>query len=294
MRCRDFHEIADSYLSDELLVETNHEVFRHLESCENCRSELAVRRELRSQLRSAVTNSPESKINPVFAARLRADLRRDFFRQSNRKRFWRGAFAVKTLATTTAVLFVAVLIGFASLATRQIPVQKSELLIDLPKQEPEKAEVLRTMWREISFQALGDHKHCALENMNYWEKISSEHSVQKADFRENILSRAEREFSEKIELLHVHDCEYGGRIFKHAVMKIGRRVVSVLLTESEIAGGTDKYNQSQPDSTIVCQKQTGFQVASFAGNNQAVFVISDMSETENLSLARSLSNAMQS
>lgn len=294
MRCRDFHEIADSYLSGELLVETNHEVFRHLESCENCRTELAVRRELRSQLRSAVMNFPESKINPVFAARLRADLRRDFSPQSNRKRFWRGAFAVKTLATTTAVLFVVVLIGFASLATQKTPEHVPGLASNLPQPEPAKTDVLRTIWREISLQAIGDHKHCALENMAYWEKISSEHSIQKANFRENILSRAEREFSEKIELLHVHDCEYEGRIFRHAVMKIGRRVVSVLLTESEIAGGADKSNQNQPDSTIVCQKQTGFQVASFAGNNRAVFVISDMSETENLSLARSLSNIMQS
>ena len=35
MRCEDFREIADSFLSDELLVETNHEVVRHLEDCED-------------------------------------------------------------------------------------------------------------------------------------------------------------------------------------------------------------------------------------------------------------------
>lgn len=294
MICKDFREIADSYLSDELLVETNHEVFRHLENCEDCRAELALRRDLRSKLRFAVINSPESEVNAVFAAQLRSGLRKDFLHESGWTRFWRGAFAVKTLATTTAVLLVALLIGFVSLSTQKISERKTlDLISSLPKAETENSELLRAMWREISLQAIGDHKHCALENMNYWKKVSAQNSLQKTDFREKILRRAEKEFPEKIELLHVHDCRYENRNFTHAVMKIGGRTVSVLLTETEIANGAGK-NRSEPDSTIICQKQTGFQVASFAGNNEAVFVISDMSEAENLSLARSLSNVMQS
>ena len=31
MQCREFRDIADSYLGNELIVETNHEVISHLE-----------------------------------------------------------------------------------------------------------------------------------------------------------------------------------------------------------------------------------------------------------------------
>ena len=44
MQCCDLREVADSYLSDELLVETNHEVIVHLEACADCHRELSARR----------------------------------------------------------------------------------------------------------------------------------------------------------------------------------------------------------------------------------------------------------
>jgi len=57
-----------------LLVETNHEILRHLEDCPACRRELAARCDLRTQLRCAVKNAPEAQINPAFASRLTNDL----------------------------------------------------------------------------------------------------------------------------------------------------------------------------------------------------------------------------
>jgi len=51
MTCRDVRELADSFLAEELLTETNHEILRHLETCPVCRADLAVRRELRDGLR---------------------------------------------------------------------------------------------------------------------------------------------------------------------------------------------------------------------------------------------------
>ncbi len=67
MRCQEFREMMDSYMSNELLVETNHEVLRHLETCRACRAELAARRELRTRLGSAVKNSPAMQLNSAFA-----------------------------------------------------------------------------------------------------------------------------------------------------------------------------------------------------------------------------------
>ena len=108
MNCRDFKDIADSYLSNELLVETNHEVLQHLEACAHCRSELAGRRELRERLRSAVKNAPQSRMNPGFAARAKSDLREQAFGKPG---MWGFAGSRAVLAGLVSVLLVAVIIG---------------------------------------------------------------------------------------------------------------------------------------------------------------------------------------
>ena len=75
MSCREFRELIDSYLSEELLVETNHEMLRHLEGCAACRAELDDRRRLRARLKSAFSGSPDLQMRPAFAATLAAQLR---------------------------------------------------------------------------------------------------------------------------------------------------------------------------------------------------------------------------
>src|SRR5260370_5669729 len=74
MQCREFRDIADSFLGNELIVETNHEVISHLEHCSECRRELAARRELRGQLREAFIKAPENQMPAEFAQRLSAQL----------------------------------------------------------------------------------------------------------------------------------------------------------------------------------------------------------------------------
>lgn len=66
MKCQDFREIIDSYLCDELLTETNHNILRHLEECADCRSVIETRRLLRSKIKGAVLNSPEFQVREVF------------------------------------------------------------------------------------------------------------------------------------------------------------------------------------------------------------------------------------
>jgi anti-sigma factor RsiW len=48
--CRQIRELMDSYLSEELSVETNHGVLRHVAECRDCAAELKRRRRLRALL----------------------------------------------------------------------------------------------------------------------------------------------------------------------------------------------------------------------------------------------------
>ncbi len=59
MRCRDAVELADARPSDQLRVETSHEVLQHVAECPRCRRELEMRRRLRSALQRAFAASPE-------------------------------------------------------------------------------------------------------------------------------------------------------------------------------------------------------------------------------------------
>jgi len=57
-RCDRIRQQLDSYLSNELLVETASEVVDHLESCESCSRDLESRMRLRDALQRAVANRP--------------------------------------------------------------------------------------------------------------------------------------------------------------------------------------------------------------------------------------------
>ena len=48
--CQHVREVLDSYLSEELSVETNHGVLRHMSQCRDCAAELGRRRRLRAML----------------------------------------------------------------------------------------------------------------------------------------------------------------------------------------------------------------------------------------------------
>jgi vacuolar-type H+-ATPase subunit C/Vma6 len=75
MRCSDLRDIADSWLSDDALITSNHEALGHIECCDDCLREIVDRRNLRIMLRTAIMEAPASQMDEEFASRLRARLR---------------------------------------------------------------------------------------------------------------------------------------------------------------------------------------------------------------------------
>ena len=75
MQCGEVRELADSFLSEQLLVETNHEVLRHLESCPECRAELESRRTLRATIQRAFMNTGTLRMHDDFAGDVISNLR---------------------------------------------------------------------------------------------------------------------------------------------------------------------------------------------------------------------------
>lgn len=58
--CRQVRDRMDSYVSGELTVESNHDVLRHLERCESCRTEMARRERTRALLIEGFGRAPDA------------------------------------------------------------------------------------------------------------------------------------------------------------------------------------------------------------------------------------------
>ena len=272
MQCREFREISESYLSDELLVETNHQVNHHLEHCPDCRADFASRRELRKRIRSAGRNAREFQIDAVFNSKLEMRLKEEALRSSFWEKLW---MSPKVLLPVLAALVLAFGFGIFYLnsgGSNGITASNS----------------LARGLAELAHFAAGDHKDCAIEKLAMWEDMSKSDYPEKAVYTEKILTPLKAKYSDNIEMLSVHDCIYQGKEFTHVVLRNGSNIVSVFFDKSDVLSAP-KGTRVSP---IMSEVEDGLQVASFAQNTQAIFVVSDLPETENLNVARTLSYSL--
>lgn len=137
---------------------------------------------------------------------------------------------------------------------------------------------------ELAHFAAGNHKDCALEKLGMWEVTSKSDYPDKAAYRGKILEPLKAKYSDNIEMLSVHDCVYQGKQFTHVVLRNGSNIVSVFFDKSDVLSPTD----DSLSSPILSEVENGLQVASFTNNTQAIFVVSDLPETENFNIASTL------
>ncbi len=288
MNCRDFSEIVDSYLSNELLVETNHDVIRHLEHCRDCRELLAERRELRASLKRAVMQADESQIDPAFAVRVRADLRAKFERPARSFAGMRFAFA------GLAVVMIAVIgIALYVLSTRKtteqavLPPEPTPSNVIIP---PEGTRVVPAFLVEVSRDAFDDHKNCALAHKLKERPISLEKAARTVDavnlgFDRDVMDALRERFGNDARLIKAHYCVINGRYFTHVVVALANRTTSVLLT---------KQTDAERDSAdpMPCGSDANLSAACFSSGGYAVFVVSDSLESETLQVANTISGAV--
>ena len=300
--------MMDSYISDELLVETNHEVLRHLENCAACRNELAAHRDLRARVRSAVKNSPEMQINPVFITRLRSSLRDKALRPTAWEKFKHAEFFnSKILVLAAACLLVVSLFGAvwlkrSSLSTETILAEnnQSNQANEIPQfVESPMAQAVRAAWHQLTHEAVGDHLNCALDFRLAEEPITLKEAAEKygkynkdldktvmASLSEIFAGKKPGKTTDKIELFEAHSCVFQGKRFAHVISIYRNRRISVLVTEANLPGENNEEIYSE--ATV-----GGILVARFRTANHAVFVVSNLSAAENVTIAQELSPAVR-
>lgn len=262
MNCRDVRDVADSFLCEELLTETNHEILRHLDSCPSCRTEMDARRRLRGALRTAFNRAPELQPAGEFADRLRDQLRGA---SAHRHRSW--MLSSRWLALAAGLVL-------AAGVTAAILFNRSSATADALAQD-----------------AIGDHRNCALKYRLTRAPVPLEQAAQRFDSAYRLLLSAPPDDiptpNGPAHVLERHSCAYGAHRFGHVILQYRGRVVSLLVTANGRTTGDAESMAAIPH--VIGRPVDGLSVVSVNGSRHAIMLVSDLEKSELTQLAEIVS-----
>jgi anti-sigma factor RsiW len=259
MECRNVRELADSFLGEELLTETNHEILRHLETCPGCRADLAARRALRDGVRGAFHRSADLAPSPEFTAQLRVRLesaaQHGTGRRASRLQGWWALAAILVLAVGVGLLY--------------------------------RGRGWMTAASALARAAVGDHRNCALQFRLAEKPISLEAAAEQygAAYRvlENLPPNAVDTAAGRARVLERHACVYEGRRFAHIVFEYRGERVSLLVTAVEET--VPPIAPGEAPHVTAAGRIDNMSVVSFRAARQMVFVTGDMAQADLMKLA---------
>jgi Putative zinc-finger len=267
-RCELMRQYLDSYLSNELLVETASEVVRHLESCESCSRDLESRMRVRDALQRAVVNRPVPDS-------VRADVLRSL-RESQPRSF------VRPSATPWAIGLACIAFVLLSLFTAKwLSLRRGEQLV---------ASILKL--------GVSDHIVCAIKGHNYPEVANPPDQIRgKLGVRYAVLLQVVQERLPGFEVLEGHICSIPGsnRKYIHFITRGQGTILSVILTDRNGASLPKGQLLASPESaglSIYEGHHSGMEIAGFESAQYFAFVVSDLSQNQMLQLARGLAPAL--
>ena len=270
-RCERIRQQLDSYLSNELLVETASEVVRHLESCQACSHDLESLMRVRDALQRAVSNRPvPDSVRTDVVRKLRASQTRSF-----------AGVSVKRWALGLAT---AALVLFGLFAAEWLNLRRGEQLI---------ASILKL--------GVSDHVICAIQGHNYPEVANPPDEIrEKLGARYTPLLQVVQQRLPGFELLEGHICSIPGsdRKYVHFITQGHGTILSVILTERNGAAfPRDKLllsaNSGAGGLGIHQDHLSGMEIAGFESGRYFAFVVSDLSQKELVQLARGLAPALK-
>jgi hypothetical protein len=279
----------------------------HLEACADCRRELAARRQMRATLRASFANADKLQIRERFADRLSTDLRTSATTDRSlisRRSVW--------LAIAAGLLLAAAIGIFA------VWRQRAEALEEIAtnqRQDPNPADVKSTdvqpgvaattanadmVLSKMAELAAGDHRDCAINHRLPDRPIDLDEAGRKLDRAYLSLTETVRlilgEFNDEIQLVSSHACLFKGQWFGHVILRYRGSLASLLVTRLEDSASLAAKEQPaqgyQHGQVIACSSVAGYQISCFRTAHHAVLVVSDLSEAENLALAREMAKSV--
>jgi anti-sigma factor RsiW len=258
MQCRDARELLDSFLAEELLVETNHELLRHLSGCPDCKADLESRSGLRSRLKQAFERRADFQVRPEFVDEVASRLRTAALMPA---RPWQVGWL--TAAAASILLTGAV-----------------------------SAYFLRGRVPEIAAEAAGDHQNCAVKFALAERPISLEEAASRYDpAYARLRNTPPDDVSTAAGTLHVadrHSCVFHNRRFGHVVFRLDTHLVSVLMTSDDSPRAAPSAPVQQL-SWLPAVK--GLSMASYRTPGHVVYIVSDLDDPAFRKVAQSLAES---
>lgn len=253
MECREVRQLAESFVTEQLLVETTQAVVAHLERCAVCRAEVDGLRRLRAVTREAFLRSAELQARPALAGEVRDGLAAMTGSRTATFRWRRGVAAAAIL----------VLVAGAGFALRR--------------------------WSALDLAALlqaaaGDHQFCALTYKLSEPPITLAEAATRYDAINAALETVEplpgALGGGTAPVLERHSCLYDGRRFAHIVVGYRGQAVSILVSDrgatGSLLGGGPPLGAGPVDMPVT----GGFHVAAFRVSNRLVFVVSSLGQAD--------------
>jgi hypothetical protein len=273
--CARIRRYVDSYINHELLVETNHEVLRHLEMCPACAAEVESRTRIKARLKSAVKNQ---SIPEDLGARVRAALRHNI----------RSSFAwTRWASAAAAVLVVAVGLWV------EVPRWTRPALPDLADRRGQDVFIQKVSasLSAVLKVGLGDHIHCSIFRKYPKDPPSVGEMAQKlGPAYQDLVPMVKARVPEEYRIILAHQCGYQGRRFVHLTLTNGSSLLSLVITRKQTGESMQALSVSDHVSGVAVYRATAqnYDVAGFETDQFLAYVVSDLGAQQNLQIAYAL------
>ncbi len=255
MECREVRQLADAFVSEQLLVETTQAIVSHLDQCPACRADIAALRRLRAATRSAFASAPDLAPHPEFLTSLAGRLQAEAARPQPSR--WSGWL------TMAAGLLLVTGLAFGA---REWSLSNLSALLHA---------------------AVGDHRFCALDFKLAEQPITLEEAARRYDAVYRLMEGVEPSTTSlsggPLRINERHSCVFDGRRFAHIVLSYRGQAVSLLVAK-------DDGIWTLPSTLSVTD---GFRTTAFRGSKHVVFVVSALSDDDVQEVAAAMAGPVE-
>ncbi len=277
--CARIRRYMDSYINNELLVETNHEVLRHLETCPACAAEVESRTRVKTRLKRAVQNQ---SVPEDLQAGVRAVLREDSC----------NSFAwTRWVSAVAAVLVVGAGLWF------EVPRWTRPVLPDLADRRGQDVFIQKVSasLSAVLKVGLGDHIHCSIFRKYPKNPPSVDEMAQKlGPAYQDLVPLVKARVPEDYRIILAHQCGYQGRRFVHLTLTNGSNLLSLVITRKQPGESMQALTVSDHASDVPVYQAAAqnYDVAGFETDQFLAYVVSDLGARQNLQMAYALAPAV--
>jgi mycothiol system anti-sigma-R factor len=274
--CKGIRTQLDHYLSNELSVETDHEVMKHLEACAACSTELEGRMRVKNLLRRAVQSETAP---PALQQRIEGRIR------ASESSFSLLPFSPRWALAAAAAVVVA-LGGVMAVRWR------TNRLYDDARAQAAYIRAVGAGLPRIETVGLADHLHCAV-----FRRFPKEYPAEAVAVQQlgpqfvQLVSKVKDRMPGEYRVVMAHRCSYAGRHYVHFVLKSDSNLLSLVITEKQPGESFSKMEASSGSEVSVPVYEVAakrFEVAGFESEGYLAFIVSDLDRKNNLQIAQNL------